>query len=205
VILAPVELKEKRFKLKDVKVATEKAGKKGYMLLAAQIDQFKRNNVGSSSATAELQMAEVMRALLPVLEGFERLAEELSPTEEKELKIHNDFQEIYAGMKRKITALGLAEFDAAEGDTFDDNLHTADSYVDCPPDWRPDGDFPKILSSVAKGYKLNDVVIRKPACVVVKESPDAEAEGEEESASEDGAAAAAAAEEDQGASSEEAK
>ncbi len=103
---------------------------------------------------------EVMVALLPIMDDFDRALKELSKSEDKEMfkgveLISNKFKET---LKNK----GLEQVQVEPGDTFDAEVHDAITQIPAP-DKKMKG---KIIDVVEKGFKLGDRIIRHPKVVV---------------------------------------
>lgn len=103
---------------------------------------------------------EILVALLPVLDDFNRALKELAKAEDQEMFkgveiIHNKFKET---LQRK----GLEEIAVAAGDVFDAEAHEAITQIPVP-DQAMKG---KIIEVIEKGFKLGDQVIRYPKVVV---------------------------------------
>ena len=103
---------------------------------------------------------EVIVAMLPVVDDFERAMKELSKDQDSELNkgvglIQNKFLGI---LKNK----GLEEVVAAAGDTFDSEMHDAITQIPTP-NKKMKG---KIIDVIEKGFQLGDKIIRHPKVVV---------------------------------------
>ena len=103
---------------------------------------------------------EVISALLPVLDDFDRAVKELDRSGEEELfkgveLIQNKFRDT-------LRSKGLEEIEVAQGDTFDAEVHEAVTQVPAP-DKKLKG---KVIDVIEKGYKLGDRIIRHPKVVV---------------------------------------
>jgi molecular chaperone GrpE len=103
---------------------------------------------------------EVISALLPVLDDFDRALRELDRSEDEELYkgvvlIHNKFRDT-------LLAKGLEPIEVEPGDSFDPELHDAVTQVPAP-EKKLKG---KIFDVIEKGYRLGDRIIRHPKVVV---------------------------------------
>ena len=103
---------------------------------------------------------EVIVAMLPILDDFDRALKELSKSEDKEMfkgveLISNKFRET---LKNK----GLEQVEVEPGDIFDAEVHDAITQIPAP-DKKMKG---KIIDVVEKGFKLGDRIIRHPKVVV---------------------------------------
>ncbi len=103
---------------------------------------------------------EVIVALLPVIDDFDRALKEISKSGDQELfkgveLISNKFKET---LKNK----GLLEIEIKQGDAFDAEIHDAITQIPAPSK-KLKG---KIVDVVEKGFKLGDKIIRHPKVVV---------------------------------------
>jgi molecular chaperone GrpE len=103
---------------------------------------------------------EVIVAMLPVVDDFERAMKELSKDKDSELYkgvslIQNKFIGV---LKNK----GLEEVVVSAGDTFDSEMHDAITQIPAP-DKKMKG---KVIDVIEKGFQLGDKIIRHPKVVV---------------------------------------
>ena len=94
--------------------------------------------------------------LLPVLDDFERAFNSLD-TRLAGLSWFDGIVLIYRKLKQLLENSGVSEIET-EGQAFDPRYHEAVAHVD--------GEEGKVVSTVQRGYKLHDRVLR-PAMVVV--------------------------------------
>ncbi|MBC2839900.1 nucleotide exchange factor GrpE [Robiginitalea sp. SC105] len=136
------------------------AEKEKYLRLFAEFENFRKRTARERSEMYRTAGQDVITALLPVLDDFDRALKELNRAgDEESLKgvalIHNKFKET---LKNK----GLEEIQVAEGDAFDADLHEAVTQIPAP-DKRLRG---KVVDVIEKGFSLGDRVIRHPKVVV---------------------------------------
>jgi molecular chaperone GrpE len=103
---------------------------------------------------------EVMVALLPVLDDFERALAELSKLEDKEM--FKGVELINNKLKETLKSKGLEQIEVKQGDTFDAEVHDAITQIPAP-NKKLKG---KIIDVVEKGFKLGERIIRHPKVVV---------------------------------------
>ena len=138
-------------------LATEKDK---FLRLFAEFENFKRRTSKERIELFKTAGQEVLSAMLPVLDDFDRALNEIGKTEEKDLLkgvelIHNKFKET---LKSK----GLEQMKVAQGDAFDAELHEAVTQIPSPSDELKG----KIIDVIEKGYTLGERIIRYPKVVV---------------------------------------
>jgi len=109
----------------------------------------------------EYAVADALKALLPVLDSFER-ALQVSSGEKSELR--NGVELIYKQLQDGLGKLGLRAI-PAKGDVFDPRWHEAIEMVDTNE--APDH---QVIDELQPGYKLKDRLLR-PAMVRVARNP----------------------------------
>ena len=134
--------------------------KEKFLRLFAEFENYKRRTSKERMDLFKTAGQEVMVALLPIIDDFDRALKELSKSEDKEMfkgveLISNKFKET---LKNK----GLEQVEANPGDTFDAEVHDAITQIPAP-DKKMKG---KIIDVVEKGFKLGDRIIRHPKVVV---------------------------------------
>ncbi|MFD1095185.1 nucleotide exchange factor GrpE [Salegentibacter chungangensis] len=133
-----------------------------FLRLFAEFENYKKRTSKERLELFKTANQEVMTALLPVLDDFDRALNEIRKTEDKNLLqgvelIHNKFKET---LKSK----GLEPVEVKEGDTFDADIHEAITQIPAPSD-KLKG---KIVDVVEQGYKLGERIIRYPKVVTGK-------------------------------------
>ena len=128
-----------------------------FLRLAAEYDNFRKRTAKEKEALNALCKSTVVKALLPVIDNFERAMQQPSDNPEDYKKgidmIAKQFTEV-------LQSLGVESF-GAEGDAFDPNLHNAVMHIE------NDELGENVIAAVfGKGYRLGDTVIR-PAMVQV--------------------------------------
>ena len=134
--------------------------KEKFLRLFAEFENYKRRTSKERMDLFKTAGQEVMVALLPIMDDFDRALKELSKSEDKEMfkgveLISNKFKET---LKNK----GLEQVEANPGDTFDAEVRDAITQIPAP-DKKMKG---KIIDVVEKGFKLGDRIIRHPKVVV---------------------------------------
>ena len=131
-----------------------------FLRLFAEFENYKKRTVKERMDLFKTAGQEILIALLPVMDDFDRALAEIDRSGDQEhLKgvelIQNKFKET---LKLK----GLEEMAVKEGDSFDAEIHEALTQIPAP-DKKLKG---KVLDVVEKGYKLGDKIIRHPKVVV---------------------------------------
>ncbi|WP_375325073.1 nucleotide exchange factor GrpE [Flagellimonas sp. GZD32] len=131
-----------------------------FLRLFAEFENFKKRTSKERMDLFKTAGQEVIVAMLPVMDDFDRALKELAKSEDKEMfkgveLISNKFKET---LKNK----GLEQVEVGEGDVFDAEVHDAITQIPAP-DKKLKG---KIIDVVEKGYKLGDRIIRHPKVVV---------------------------------------
>ncbi|MCF1423096.1 nucleotide exchange factor GrpE [Mangrovimonas futianensis] len=139
-----------------------KLEKDKFLRLFAEFENYKRRTSKERIELFKTASQDVMVALLPVLDDFERAYNEIAKTEEKELLkgvelINNKLRNVLKGK-------GLMEIELSQGDDFNADDHEAVTQIPAPSDDLKG----KIIDVVEKGYKLGDKVIRFPKVVTGK-------------------------------------
>lgn len=130
-----------------------------FLRLFAEFENYKKRTTKERIELYSTANRELMTALLPILDDFERGLKELEKSEEDPL--FKGVQLIYNKFKNTLSIKGLKEVDVKKGDTFDPEIHEAISQVPAPSEDLKG----KIYDIVEKGYKLGETIIRFPKVV----------------------------------------
>ncbi|MGN8070264.1 nucleotide exchange factor GrpE [Mucilaginibacter sp. SG564] len=131
-----------------------------YLRLYAEFDNFRRRTIKERAEARETEGKELLVALLPVLDDFERAqrsmenAVDVAPVKEGVTLIQNKLKNIL-GQK------GLKEMTSI-GEPFDADLHEAITNIPAPTDDQKG----KVIDEMEKGYYLKDRVIRFAKVIV---------------------------------------
>ncbi|MBL7472275.1 nucleotide exchange factor GrpE [Robertkochia sediminum] len=131
-----------------------------FVRLFAEFENYKKRTSKERVELFKTAGQDVMQAMLPVLDDFDRALNELGKTaDEGVLKgvelINNKLRDI-------LTSKGLAQVAVAQGDVFDPEVHDAITQIPAPSEDLKG----KIIDVVEKGYTLGDRIIRHPKVVV---------------------------------------
>lgn len=133
-----------------------------FLRLFAEFENYKRRTSKERLELFKTANQEVMTAMLPVLDDFDRALNELRKAGDENLihgveLIHNKFKET-------LTSKGLEAMNVEEGDAFDSEIHEAITQIPAPKDELKG----KIVDVVERGYKLGERIIRFPKVVTGK-------------------------------------
>jgi len=138
-------------------LATEKDK---FIRLFAEFENYKRRTAKERIDLFKTANQEVLLALLPVLDDFDRAKIEISKSEDQSLL--KGVELIHEKLKNTLASKGLEEVDAKAGDAFDADFAEAITQIPAPSD-KLKG---KIVDVLEKGYKLGDKIIRFPKVVI---------------------------------------
>ncbi len=133
--------------------------KDNFLRLFAEFENYKKRTSKERIELYSTANKELMTALIPVLDDFERGLKELEKSSDHAL--YEGMKLIYNKFKNTLSQKGLKEFEVKPGDTFDADHHEAISQL--PAD--SEDMKGKIYDVVEKGYKLGDTIIRFPKVV----------------------------------------
>lgn len=145
---------EKKKNKKDLEIETlkQELEQKNDLLLrtAAEFDNFKKRTEREKTTVAEFAKAGLIKQLLPILDNIDRAA----ATDKTNPDYIKGIEMIVKQFEGIASNLGIVEI-AAEGDTFNPELHEAVMHIE-------DENFGEnvIAQVLQKGYKIGDTVIR---------------------------------------------
>ncbi len=131
-----------------------------YLRLYSEFDNFRRRTAKERLELFKTAGQEVLSAMLPILDDFERAIRSMEDTNDiKALK--DGINLVYMKMVNVLDQQGLKAFEA-KGEPFDADLHEAVTKIPAPSDDLKG----KIVDELEKGYKLNDKILRYAKVVV---------------------------------------
>ncbi len=144
----------------EEKLTQELAAEKDkFLRLFAEFDNFKRRNAKERIELFKTANQDVLHAMLPVLDDFDRAMIEIHKAKDKNLT--KGVQLIHEKFKNALVSKGLEEVEIKNGDVF--NADFAEAITQIPaPNEKLKG---KIVDVIEKGYKLGDKIIRFPKVV----------------------------------------
>jgi molecular chaperone GrpE len=136
------------------------AEKNKFLRLFAEFENYKKRTAKERIELFKTASQEVMVALLPILDDFERALSELDKADDKLTGIQLIYNKFFDTLKQQ----GLTKMEIEPNAVFDAELHEAITQLPASDD-HPKG---SIIDVVASGYKLGDLIIRYPKVVVAQ-------------------------------------
>jgi molecular chaperone GrpE len=129
-----------------------------FLRLFAEFENYKRRTTKERIELFKTANQEVLLALLPVLDDFDRAMLEINKSQDELLT--KGVELIFDKLKTTLMAKGLEAVDVKTGDVFDADFAEAITQIPAP---KMKG---KIVDVLEKGYKLGDKIIRFPKVVI---------------------------------------
>ena len=131
-----------------------------FLRLFAEFENYKRRTTKERIELFKTANQEVLLAMLPVLDDFDRAMVEINKSEDELLA--KGVELIHEKLKSTLVAKGLEQVDVKAGDAFDADFAEAITQIPAASD-KMKG---KIVDVLEKGYKLGDKIIRFPKVVI---------------------------------------
>ncbi|AWG26915.1 nucleotide exchange factor GrpE [Flavobacterium kingsejongi] len=136
------------------------AEKDKHIRLFAEFENYKKRTSKERIELFKTANQEVLQALLPVMDDFDRALVQISKSED-ELMLKG-VELIFNKLKDTLASKGLEEVEIKAGDTFNADFAEAITQIPAPtPKLKG-----KIVDVLEKGYKLGDKIIRFPKVVI---------------------------------------
>ena len=129
-----------------------------FLRLFAEFENFKRRTAKERIELFKTANQDVLLALLPVLDDFDRALAEIKKTDDNILI--QGVELIQEKLKGTLVSKGLEEVEIKAGDVFNADFAEAITQIPAP---KLKG---KIVDVIEKGYKLGDKIIRFPKVVI---------------------------------------
>ena len=131
-----------------------------FLRLFAEFENYKRRTTKERIELFSTASQDVIKALLPVLDDFDRALLEITKSESTELSKGVELikNKLFSTLEQK----GLALIEVKSGEVFNADGHEAITQIPAPSDDMKG----KIIDVIEKGYKLGDKVIRFPKVVI---------------------------------------
>ena len=129
-----------------------------FLRLFAEFENYKRRTSKERVELFKTANQEVLLAMLPVLDDFDRAIAEIKKTDDNILI--QGVELIQEKLKSTLVSKGLEQVDVKAGDAFDADFAEAITQIPAP---KMKG---KIVDVIEKGYKLGDKIIRFPKVVI---------------------------------------
>lgn len=136
------------------------AEKDKFLRLFAEFENYKRRTTKERIELFKTANQEVLLALLPVMDDFDRASVEINKSGDESLV--KGVALIHEKLKSTLVAKGLEEVEVKAGDAFDADFAEAITQIPASSD-KMKG---KIVDVLEKGYKLGDKIIRFPKVVI---------------------------------------
>ena len=131
-----------------------------YLRLFAEFENYKRRTAKERQDLLKSAGQDVIKAMLPVLDDFDRALVEISKSEDENLL--RGVELIHSKFFNTLKSKGLEEIPVAASDAFDSDIHEALTQTTAPtPELKG-----KIIDVIEKGYRLGEKIIRYPKVVV---------------------------------------
>ena len=131
-----------------------------FLRLFAEFENYKRRTSKERIELFKTANQEVLQAILPVLDDFDRAILEISKSEDQLLL--KGVELIHEKLKSTLVSKGLEVVEVRAGDPFNADYAEAITQIPAPND-KLKG---KIVDVLEKGYKLGDKIIRFPKVVI---------------------------------------
>jgi len=131
-----------------------------FLRLFAEFENYKRRTSKERVDLFKTANQEVLLAMLPVLDDFDRAIIEISKTEDELLL--KGVELIYDKLKNTLISKGLEAVEVRPGDAFNADFAEAITQIPAPSE-KMKG---KVVDVLEKGYKLGDKIIRFPKVVI---------------------------------------
>lgn len=131
-----------------------------HLRLFAEFENYKKRTLKERIDLFKTANQEVLQAILPVLDDFDRAIIEIRKSEDELLS--KGVELIHDKLKNTLFSKGLEEVEMKAGDLFDADFAEAITQIPAPsPNLKG-----KIVDVLEKGYKLGDKIIRFPKVVI---------------------------------------
>lgn len=131
-----------------------------FLRLFAEFENYKRRTARERIELFKTANQDVLLALLPVLDDFDRALAEIKKTDDNILS--QGVELIQEKLKSTLFSKGLEQVDLKAGDAFDADFAEAITQIPAPsPKMKG-----KIVDVIEKGYKLGEKIIRFPKVVI---------------------------------------
>jgi len=131
-----------------------------FIRLFAEFENYKRRTAKERIELFKTANQDVLLALLPVLDDFDRALSEIKKTDDNVLI--QGVELIQEKLKSTLVSKGLEQVDVKAGDAFDADFAEAITQIPAAsPKMKG-----KIVDVIEKGYKLGDKIIRFPKVVI---------------------------------------
>lgn len=132
-----------------------------YLRLYSEFDNFRRRTAKEKLELIKTASEEMMSAILPVVDDFER-AFKANESEEDAAKVREGNQLVFNKFQKVLEGKGLKVMEGLIGEPFDADTQEAITQIPAPSEEMKG----KVIDVVEKGYTLGDKVIRYAKVVI---------------------------------------
>ncbi|KIO53196.1 MULTISPECIES: nucleotide exchange factor GrpE [Flavobacterium] len=130
-----------------------------FLRLFAEFENYKKRTSKERIDLFKTANQDVLLAMLPVLDDFDRAIVEINKSDDENLK--KGVELIHEKLKNTLVSKGLEQIEVRAGDAFNADFAEAITQIPAPSE-KLKG---KIVDVIEKGYKLGDKIIRFPKVV----------------------------------------
>ncbi|MGQ2982564.1 nucleotide exchange factor GrpE [Flavobacterium sp.] len=131
-----------------------------FLRLFAEFENYKKRTSKERLELFKTANQEVLQALLPVMDDFDRALAQIAKSEDEVLL--KGVELIHNKLKDTLVSKGLEQVEVKAGDAFNADFAEAITQIPAPsPEFKG-----KIVDVLEKGYKLGDKIIRFPKVVI---------------------------------------
>jgi molecular chaperone GrpE len=131
-----------------------------FLRLFAEFENFKKRTAKERIELFKTANQEVLQAMLPVMDDFDRAMIQISKTDDETLL--KGVELIHEKLKSTLVSKGLEQVEIKAGDVFNADFAEAITQIPAPSDDLKG----KIVDVIEKGYKLGDKIIRFPKVII---------------------------------------
>ncbi|MFH6989668.1 nucleotide exchange factor GrpE [Flavobacterium collinsii] len=131
-----------------------------FLRLFAEFENYKKRTSKERIDLFKTANQDVLLAMLPVLDDFDRAIVEINKSEDETLT--KGVELIHEKLKNTLVSKGLEQVEVRAGDAFNADFAEAITQIPAPSE-KLKG---KIVDVIEKGYKLGDKIIRFPKVVI---------------------------------------
>ncbi len=131
-----------------------------FLRLFAEFENYKRRTAKERLELFKTANQEVLLALLPVMDDFDRALQEISKSGDEQML--KGVELIHEKLKSTLASKGLELVEVKAGDAFNADYAEAITQIPAPSDELKG----KIVDVLEKGYKLGERIIRFPKVVI---------------------------------------
>jgi molecular chaperone GrpE len=154
------EVQQPELSVEEQLTADLASEKDKFLRLFAEFENYKRRTAKERIDLFKTANQEVLQAILPVMDDFDRAMTQISKSEDENLV--TGVALIHEKLKSTLVSKGLEEVEVKAGDVFDADFAEAITQIPAPSE-KLKG---KIVDVIEKGYKLGDKIIRFPKVVI---------------------------------------